>query len=362
MRLSTLVISILALAAVADGVARFVPDLPLGFRAHETMARFAYAHGPYEPLRSATVDRSYGDLASLGNLSGVREYHEDRTTSDQSGYRNAAAAPDVDTHYDAVLAGDSFALGVGSSDSDTLAIQLGSHGLRVYNAASHLNLSSLDAIVTAARHAHARLVLWEIAERKTPPLTVPADPPPYPALHSRSPELAIWLWGLRSVSPLRIAASRAWRTLEDDRWLPNPYRDAVVRAELVSGGPMLFLPGEVACFHDERAVDIRPWERVADDLRSRGLDLAVVLVPVKYTVYYPLRRDRRPSRWDPNPYHERLAASLRSAGIRTIDLGPSLRRAARAALDRGETIYWRDDTHWNARGVAVAAAEIGREL
>ena len=38
-----------------------------------------------------------------------------------------------------------------------------------------------------------------------------------------------------------------------------------------------------------------------------------------------------------------------------------LEEQARQALSSGDYIYWRDDTHWNGRGAALAAEAIRRE-
>jgi hypothetical protein len=37
-----------------------------------------------------------------------------------------------------------------------------------------------------------------------------------------------------------------------------------------------------------------------------------------------------------------------------------LHAAARAAFKKGELIYWRDDTHWNPRGIEISAREIAQ--
>ncbi|MBM3561390.1 MAG: hypothetical protein FJX53_16260, partial [Alphaproteobacteria bacterium] len=49
-------------------------------------------------------------------------------------------------------------------------------------------------------------------------------------------------------------------------------------------------------------------------------------------------------------------------GIAFVDLTPSLAEAAQAGLAHGRLVYWRDDTHWNAAGIDVAAAAIAASL
>src|SRR5215470_16553365 len=55
---------------------------------------------------------------------------------------------------------------------------------------------------------------------------------------------------------------------------------------------------------------------------------------------------------------QRAEDELRAAGMVVINLTRALQLAAVSGLERHEYVYWRDDTHWNERGVAIAAAEI----
>ncbi|MGH9659581.1 MAG: alginate O-acetyltransferase AlgX-related protein, partial [Bryobacteraceae bacterium] len=316
----------------------------------------------YEPNRVVEIERSYGDLAALGNLRRFRQYRRDKVSSDRFGYRNP---PGIEGRAHAILLGDSFALGMGVSDEDTLAAQLGrSTGRAIYNQASHQPLRSLDSVVRMAESLRMTrgTVIWEFAERVEPPvLDGRRDPLPFPCA---------WFgagWdarcaGVRTISPLRILAQRGYKRIQDDDWLPNPYAGGVVCETLRNGDTMLFYPGEVRSFHTRRTPRGEVWIEAASELRRHGLDLIVVLLPVKYTVYYPLLRTPGPAEADPNPYFAGLERQLTAAGIRVVNPTGALRREAAAALDRGEYLYWRDDTHWNAAGVRVAAREIARAL
>jgi hypothetical protein len=44
--------------------------------------------------------------------------------------------------------------------------------------------------------------------------------------------------------------------------------------------------------------------------------------------------------------------------ISIVNTTPKLQAAAAEALPRGSLLYWPDDTHWNATGVAVAADQV----
>ncbi|HMP71814.1 MAG TPA: hypothetical protein PKE55_00985 [Kiritimatiellia bacterium] len=93
-----------------------------------------------------------------------------------------------------------------------------------------------------------------------------------------------------------------------------------------------------------------------DDLcRSRGMTLLVLLVPEKEQVYRDwlssvLGRD--PNSFPPSSLNVLTTELTRQGmGERVINLLPDFRAAA---LEDG-LLYWRDDTHWNPQGMALAA-------
>lgn len=91
-------------------------------------------------------------------------------------------------------------------------------------------------------------------------------------------------------------------------------------------------------------------------LEARGVDFLFVPVPTKEELF--------PDQLDPSlepfvgkviqPYSRKFALSLAAAGVETVDLlTPFL--AARAAGDKPEPLYQKQDTHWTHRGLALAA-------
>jgi len=56
----------------------------------------------------------------------------------------------------------------------------------------------------------------------------------------------------------------------------------------------------------------------------------------------------------------RLEREIQGTGVPVVNLTAAMRAHAARELERGRYIYWRDDTHWNARGIALAASEISR--
>src|SRR6185369_4072547 len=125
---------VLALLLLVEVALRFVPVKHVAYRGWE--AARSSVGGFFLPNQRYENDRSYGDLANLGNLPARREYRRDVFTTDERGFRNP---PDLlsGARPAAVLVGDSFAAGAGNPDDDTLSAQLTRRvGAPVYNAAS----------------------------------------------------------------------------------------------------------------------------------------------------------------------------------------------------------------------------------
>jgi hypothetical protein len=334
---------------------------------------------PFGPNIAYTTPATYGDLAALGNRPSMREYRSERFTTDRLGYRNppslANGAP-----IDAILLGTSFSVGAGMDDDQTLAAQLGAvAGTVVYNASGpeFLQATALprQRTLTSALTLRNREVVYEYLERYDPPAPRPlAQQEQIAALITppcTKPDLAgsdrvrcelTRLIGPSPVSPLRIEVNRAYRQLENDRILPNAANDSVVTLPLRNGDSMLFLPLDLSAAvrprSEPEAAAYFVW--LQQELAQLDLRLKVVLVPDKSTVYGPLLAEPLPSADGAARFLDDLAADLRNRGVNTVSLVGPLRQAAASGLDRGEYVYWRDDTHWNPRGIRIAAEAIER--
>jgi SGNH hydrolase-like domain, acetyltransferase AlgX len=372
-RLGFLLPGLLLLTLVADVALRLLPVDRLAFRPWEAVRRFRPADEAFEPNRRLSMARSYGVLAAAGNLPALRQYRPETFTTDAHGYRNppAAGAGAGGRAPEALLVGSSMATGVGNSDADILSVQLAAlTGRPVYNASLTFDLHSLERTRAVARRVGLRagVVIFEYLEAYDLPQTR-HDGVPEPCFRLLAAAgrrdldpLCTTAYGLARVSPLRIFAERAYRTLQNDVVLPNIHARTVAQRRLRDGAPMLFPVGDVRRFSEAPdvapAADYLAW--LAAELARDDLDLLVVLLPTAYTVHRPLLAPPEPPAPAAPPYLARLEARLRAAGVPVVNLtGPLTTQAARA-LERGAYLYWRDDHHWNARGIAVAAGEIRR--
>ena len=334
---------------------------PLTFRPSDALLPYRPVGATYEPNRHYYNARSYGDVAGIGNLREPRAYRPVRFSTDALGYRNAAHA--LDREIGAILAGDSFAAGVGANDDKTLSSRLSALGpCVVYNAASEARDVVPDRILAAARRltVRNRLVIRVYAEDAEVPQPRETMLRKFAAqMPEESRRVTGRLRGILTVSPLQILSERALRSLEDDRILPNSYAGNAVEAVVSNGDSMAFWTREVQNFYHRRPVALAYWRWLRDELRTARFDLRVVLVPSKYTVYRPFLVDQAPNgRGAGGRYLDRLERALRAAGIPVLNLTPLLSAEAARQLQHERYLYWPDDVHWNARGIALAAAAI----
>lgn len=358
------------LVFLLDAVARLLPVEPLSFRPWEPVSRYPQPGTAFEPNRRLYFDREYGDLANMGNLPSLRQYRAGTFTTDALGFRSYRRGSDA-ARVGAILLGDSFGVGSGVSDDETLSAQLGRlMGCRVYNAAGSADFEFYrlvfhpSRVVALADTLGMRdgLVIGEYLER----VEVPPQPGPAAGIrerlravlprHLRS--LIAQVRGLWSASPVEILADRAFRALKNDRVLPNSYASAVVQRTLRNDERILFLPDEMRAAPLDRVAPADHWIRLARELGNARLKLLVVLVPSKYTVYYQLLRNERTLDFEPGESLKLLEARLRAAQIPVVNLTETFRAHAARDLASGLYLYWLDDTHWNARGIAIAASEI----
>jgi len=350
------------LACLGDVGMRLERVDPWTFRAWEALSAYRSPAAPFEANRRFEKTDSYGDLAALGNMPELRQYRSEVFTTDALGFRNPPGAwsrPPA-----AIVVGDSFVVGSGVSDDETVTSRLGALlGCPVYNAGGID--PDPDRLLALARKLNLDrgLVIHQFAED----FEMPAAPSEarrryQKALAALGPEagsLAGRVRGMLTISPLQIASEHALKAWEDGRILPNRYVGRVVRGRLASGDSMLFLSYFFGKFHQKREVPTAYWTWLQKELRAGGLELAVVIVPSGYRVYRPFLVEPKPKPGEAvDDYPGRVEDDLRRAGIPALNLTAPLSAAAAKGLQEKQYLYWRDDIHWNVQGTEVAAQAI----
>jgi hypothetical protein len=372
MGLRFLIPSLLLATLIMDVALRFVPPQRIAFRAWEPAGLFATAEGWFAPNFRYENDRSHGDLPNLGNLPRFRQYRREVFTTDKFGYRNPPSGG-INDMPAAIVVGDSFAVGCGVSDGDTLSGQLMSHlsGRRVYNGAGGGAQWKMTNELIQRLHMRDGLIIWQVSERSLLAESVEAETSDFYRVASRiaSPTsqtyrtlraLRHWTQSYLAYSPLSIFLTRGFEKVENGVWLPNPLEKVVLVAQLRNGDSMLFLDFDVQTFYQPLHDSGTYLSEISALVHATGNELLVLLTPQKYNVYYPLLGEKGESPPEGESRLDRLEMDLHRSGIPVLNLTSPLRSQAAAGLQRREYNYWIDDSHWNRLGIETATTAILR--
>lgn len=313
----------------------------------------------FKPNAELSYSMPHGDLIAVepALATRLREPRTVRFRTDNLGYRN-------DTAYDRhayLCLGDSFLFGSGSSQEHLLINILRQEwNLQAYAIAFPVLPEWLvrqgqafrDELPPDEPRPETLLFVFEGNDFRFPeglPKRKQAiAPPPYDRVKIR------WIRRLHfHTGHLVFAVTRQ---------LFNRYeyqQNGPVEVETFQGREVGFLGAYVDAALARKAVlEMDPSVRVAAS-RLR----AVFFIPTKYRVYAPLLPqpgDRVMA--EPAPAFTATRAYFDPLGVPVVDLTPGLRQAAAEALPRGEWVYWRDDSHWNALGAKTAAADVANFL
>jgi hypothetical protein len=353
-----------------DLILRFVPLDPFTFRAWEAMLRhYPNAIGPFIPNKHYHRDNSYGGVAGIGNLPALRHYHSVDFTTDAYGFHNPPAL--AQSNAIGVVVGDSFAVGSEFPEDQSLSAQLTERfGGYFYNAGSPqpLHLRSLEAVAQRLGLHHG-LVIFEFLESRAL-----QEPPSATSEGAHSSAQTFFFRALGQEwtdrlgtppnelhsSPLQALSAKLEEKIQDDTLLPNSFESFVMPEKLNNGEPIVFLPAEFKSPLDARKAAER-WAAYfawySAQLRNDGLELVVLLVPNRATIYAPLLAQPRDVSGSLATLED-LAHALQNAGVPTVSVEPRFARDAALLLDQKKYLYFLDDTHWNGNGTAIAADEI----
>jgi len=398
---------LMILTLFAEAVTRFLPPASVAtrgtweaairysFAADVVAGRFGKQHGPAGWIESAIDPRDLrqgsfeinlnlenrhasGDLASTGNVPAYRHYRVEDFATDEFGFRNR---PERSANHtpDALVLGSSYIAQPGVVHEQTLPALLAARsGLRVYNAAT----SGGDPEVMAdflgfIRRTARRLDMnrgFVILDYKSgeDDCSIPPEMPDSRASAASTTAAGRvadatkpWAAGLRrwlALSRLKILGQRAYKSLQNDCFLPNVHSKMVLFERLPDGKTMLFLPSIVKP-RPESLIEseVKYFKWLDAQLARDGLTLVVLFVPRTVVVYGDLVTPPLPAlAWV--AHYRALQVRLEADGIAVVNPIEALRRDARTRLARGEYIYRLADTHWNAQGIAVTVDEILRVL
>jgi hypothetical protein len=306
-------------------------------------------HKVYRRNVSAKMEVPHGNLQAM-TAERIAQPRTVRFVTDSQGFRN-----DRDYHGQKyVLVGDSFIVANGSDQADTLSAQLErDYAISTYNLSYSGDPYDYLLYVEGFRRRHGddfRILLFLFEGNDFRDSLSHPDRRRVSGLESKLKRLRM-IFSDRSVYRVtRVLYDRAVR------------RKAIADSELVSVTELAAAPFGV---HKSYSwVSTREQYRAPEELRII-LDLMgdnlehVFFIPTKYRVYH-----RHLGRQEPLPHAQwsALHEICEDSDLRCTDLTSELTERSEDLLARGELTWWRDDTHWNRHGIAVAAGRVAEIL
>jgi hypothetical protein len=357
---------------VTDAALRVFAGHLVFYRAHSELLRRDTRHpGLSHYLPSSRSDRTtFGDLAAMSGDPSHRVPRREIFETDERGFRNATRKES--RPFDLIVVGDSFGMGLGTTQNETWTSLLERRGHSLYN---------LSLPATCAAHGAARLALelptLPLAQNATivVPIYVGND------LEECSPEVAKVLAGkaasaftsmkiavedYRGRSPLRQFAMRLVY-----RWLfPDP---VITPRELSEGRTMLFYKPHIRAARlstpevkrdPNFAVVTNALKDIQTTASHHNASIVVVILPTKEEVYGWLLRGESPDTTTrPSAGFATAIKTFCEAHVmRCLDLTPQFMDAANAAFQSGKLLWWTDDSHWNPDGHEMAASLISQAI
>ena len=322
------------------------------YRAHERVA--VYDHKMemegYRKNVDIMVSMPFGDTIAVGTEKNIeREPRRIRFKTDSLGFRNNSDYRGQ--RY--VLVGDSFVVGDGSTQEDTLAVQLRErYGIDVYT------LAHPGGILE-----YVKYILY------------------FKKIYKTDFRVLMFLYEgndfAEGFSRRQFALKKTHgRALLD--WYFSFYRRTILYRytySLMSKRSARPFPSEAITVNGHRMGEFTEYiratrretyrfpERVVEDRVSLVADRIdhIFFIPTKFRVYYS-SLDTGNDRPLPNAQWEAVKALAERFKIPCTDLtGPMIAESARL-LKEDKYTYWKDDSHWNRYGIGVAAKVVAEEL
>lgn len=346
-------IGVLALAAPL-----YYQEYPF-YREHEK-----YSQGlRYAPNVVDTIEMPCGDLASLDPYL-ARSVREPRTVhfkTDSRGFRDDEEFGDQ--HY--VLAGDSFIVGNGTDQADTLSSVLQKEfDVRNYSVAFPGDPADYYRNLEELLHEHPASVRAGIFFYEGNDFFGTSELPPKKDVMSKR-----WAAVLDGYDKFRAEILGRWpRTFRYSKFIYQFTRrleSEVIRREDHSISVYDIGAAKMAFLDDHSTIAMAPsvFDIAAPSPSLMPSVACAFLIPTKFRVY---------REWLPPALREKVSEVSPSVAalqkifdpyhIPVVDLTPLLVDEARKLLPENKYVYWRDDSHWNGNGTRSVGAAVARCL
>jgi hypothetical protein len=342
-----LLVSLLVLFGCLEVFVRFNAD-DIFYREHDKWA----LKGRYRANIHNAMWARFGDIVAMDPSlkDQIAEPHRLEFKTDSSGFRNSHDY--AEEPY--ILLGDSFATSVGNTQSDTVVEQLNAlspnsfYSLAYPGAPRNYEANALTFLDQG--HTQARF-LWFIFEGND------FNPP-----------------GEETGAPYRPSKDFQWKDALSPRNIPfmttralmvffkavkmhkSNSDDIVIPTEIkllsVAGHPMGFFKKYM-----DRIAAPKTELRILGTPEVMSRTACVFFIPDKYRVYKPWI-ENGPAISEPAAGLVALKDYFGARHIPVIDLTSTLKKAATKLLTQGEFVFWRDDTHWNGKGIKSILSDV----
>ena len=322
-------------------------DHAIYFRPDERLSTFDYRHNHriFRPGANLDMHMPQGDLQSMTRIK-IAQPRDVSYHIDSHGFRN-------DADYQGqkyLLVGDSFVVGSGSTQADMISAQLAQdYGIATYNLAHPGDVPDYAQYVAGfkARHSTGAKLLVFIFEGNDFVASHPKKRSAVTLFFKRYSNL------FSDTSVFRVTKSLYARAQRSSQIADSEY----LIITTLQGKKIAFLKRYAQVTRQVSQPPIESFERAIGDM---GADIErIFFIPTKYRVYH---KYVDPGTVLPNAAWEYLNEVCRKKNIKCTNLTQPLIKATDELLAQGETTWWRDDTHWNRNGMAVAARAVAETL
>jgi hypothetical protein len=328
-------------------------------------------YSPFSRDQSFYLQSYIGGNARAANIppteiGGPLTFSTDHLGFRKNPYLKEGQAPQV-----LFLQGDSFTYGVGLSDEQTLpSVMTAKFHIPSYNSGRfHDDPDGMPELDWLLSHLPGRPTTIVYTYLEHLPFIAPGEMGgPSGRLRRWSPKiegdlrylklLNTFFWEL---SPSRVVTTRFFNKLANDRFFPNENTSTVRALALPDGRELLFRDYEFQLPEQDRGPDAvaqttRGFQWLKSEMEKRQIRLIVLLLPNRYTIYAPLLAKNTDGPW--TNYLDQLDAQLHQNGIETVNGLEVYRSFANQEIQTGQLSFYREDTHWNPRGVERIAGPL----
>lgn len=323
------------------------------YREHEILRKISdRGFKRYAPNQHVVIDHGHGDLLGVGfqnpDIHALLQERRLEFKGDAFGYRDYGGIEGIR----AVLLGDSFVVGNSNTQEDNLSQILLERGIKTYNLGHNGDIAEY---LRALENARVEIGIREPAVLFAFEGNDFAQINYCTAGESKISRIRDWHRAMKEQHISRFLAAlgaRFWAVLTTE----ENAAPVVQVVDTIPGGPKMGFLGEYMDAAVQKKYDFSCLRRLMEP-KKREL-AGIVFIPEKSRVYSFLVPGAAAELNGDSVYSRGLRGIAEDLRIPYIDLTEPLRERAHALLPQGKFVYWRDDTHWNREGMAVAAEKI----